>query len=101
MKTVSPIHDRPVRSRKRPRHVKVAITLDPDELRQVEALRRRLDTTRSAAIREALRFWFAREQEEEDERRYVESYRNFPEPPAEMKAIVEAGYDAIRALEWN
>lgn len=81
--------------------VKIAISLPREEFARVERWRKRNHKSRSAAIREAVRAWFAKEAEQEDVRRYIESYRRYPESIPEMRAFEQASYPAIEALEWT
>ncbi len=75
--------------------VKVAISLPPEDFREIEALRREFKTTRSAVIRQALRTYFQARRQRALVTQYVEGYRKFPETPEELAGFEQAQLDAF------
>jgi metal-responsive CopG/Arc/MetJ family transcriptional regulator len=72
----------------------VQMTLDEQLVRQVDALAKRLKTTRSAFTREALRSAIRREKIAELERRHRKGYESHP-----VRADEFAGWEAEQ--EWG
>lgn len=64
--------------------VKLAISLPAEDFREMESLRRKLKTTRSAVVRQALRTYFQARRRQAMVAQYVEGYRKFPEKPEEF-----------------
>lgn len=81
--------------------VKVAITIPSEEYRQVEAIRKQMNTSRSAVILRALESWLAARQELELDRRYREAYRRRPETKAEIEAQRMLVSQMLASEEWR
>jgi metal-responsive CopG/Arc/MetJ family transcriptional regulator len=79
--------------------VKLAISLPPEDFREMESLRRKLKTTRSAVVRQALRTYFQARQQQAMVAQYVEGYRRFPERPEELAGLAQAQLAAMAAEE--
>ena len=75
--------------------VKLAISLPPQDFREVEILRRKFKTSRSAVIRQALRTYFQARRQRALVRQYVEGYRKHPETPEELAGFEQAQLDAL------
>lgn len=82
------------------RAVKVAITIPEGEFREVEAIRKRLKTTRSGVILKALEHWLAAQREAKIDRAYQAAYRRRPETQAEVKAQQILAMPALMADKW-
>ncbi len=81
--------------------VKVAITIPSEEYRQVEAIRRRLNTSRSAVILRALESWLAARRELEMDQEYRKGYRRRPETKAELEAQRALVSRILASEEWR
>lgn len=82
------------------RAVKVAITIPESEFREVEAIRKRLKTTRSGVILRALAHWLAAQREAQLDRAYQAGYRRKPETKAEIKTQQILAMPALMSEEW-
>jgi hypothetical protein len=82
------------------RAVKVAITIPEGEFREVEAIRKRLKTTRSGVILKALEHWLAAQREAEIDRAYQAAYRRKPETRAAVKAQQLLAMPVLMSEEW-
>ena len=82
------------------RAMKVAITIPEREFREVEAIRKRLKTTRSGVILKALEHWLAAQREAQIDRAYQAAYRRRPETKAEIKARQILAMPALMSEEW-
>lgn len=82
------------------RAVKVAITIPESEFREVEAIRKRLKTTRSGVIRRALEHWLAAQREAQLDRSYQAAYRRKPETKIEIKTQQVLAMPAFLSEEW-
>jgi metal-responsive CopG/Arc/MetJ family transcriptional regulator len=82
------------------RAVKVAITIPESEFRQVEAIRRRLKTTRSAVILRALEHWLAAQRDVQLDRQYQAAYRRRPETRAEIDTQRVLATPTVMSEEW-
>lgn len=80
--------------------VRTAISLPKEDFKILEAIRKKLDKSRSQVFLEALRAWFHRLKTEDLERRYVEGYRKKPEDPAELEAFYKAGLASFPKERW-
>ena len=69
---------------------KIALSLPDALFREVERMRKRRKTTRSALVQEALRLWLRQQAEASLVREWEEGYRRLPESTAEI-AAAEAG----------
>lgn len=81
--------------------VKLAISLPPEDFRELESLRRRLKTTRSAVVRQALRTYFQARRQQAMVAEYMEGYRRFPETPEEIAGLAQAQLEVMAAEEGN
>ena len=79
--------------------VKLAISLPPEDFREMENLRRKLKTTRSAVVRQALRTYFQARRHQAMVAQYMEGYRKFPETPEELAGFAKAQLDVMAAEE--
>ena len=82
------------------RAVKVAITIPESEFRQVEVIRRRLKTTRSAVILRALEHWLAAQRDVQLDRQYQAAYRRRPETRAEVDTQRVLSMPTLMSEEW-
>ena len=82
------------------RAMKVAITIPEREFREVEAIRKRLKTTRSGVILKALEHWLAAQREAQIDLAYQAAYRRRPETKAEIKARQILAMPALMSEEW-
>lgn len=83
------------------RAVKVAITIPQAEFREVEAVRRRLGTSRSAVILHALESWLAARRELALDRKYRTAYRRRPETRTEVEAQRALVLQRLASEEWE
>lgn len=83
------------------RAVKLAISLPPKDFREIEILRRKFKTSRSAVIRQALRTYFQARRQRALVTQYVEGYRKYPEAPEELAGFEQAQLDAFTEQEWT
>jgi metal-responsive CopG/Arc/MetJ family transcriptional regulator len=65
---------------------KIALSLPDALFREVERMRKRRRTTRSALVQEALRLWLRQQAEASLVREWEEGYRRRPESAAEIAA---------------
>ena len=83
--------------------VKIAISLPREEADYVERVRKSLNTTRSAVIRDAIREKVRAETKAEKIRRYIEGYRRMPETEeeiAELQAMQQTALESLPREEW-
>jgi metal-responsive CopG/Arc/MetJ family transcriptional regulator len=80
---------------------KVAVSIPSPLLKAVEAERRRTGETRSELVRKALETLLARRRLDEDERRYAEGYRLYPETDEEVRIIDAAGAAVLSTVPWD
>lgn len=81
--------------------VKQAITIPQEEYREVEGIRRRLNTSRSAVILRALESWLAARRELELDRKYRKAYKRQPETRAEIEAQRALVSRMLASEEWH
>ncbi len=81
--------------------VKLAISLPPEDFREMESLRRKLKTTRSAVVRQALRTYFQARRHQAMVAQYMEGYRKFPETPEELAGFAQAQLEVMATEERN
>jgi metal-responsive CopG/Arc/MetJ family transcriptional regulator len=79
--------------------VKLALSLPPEDFREMENLRRKLKTTRSAVIRQALQTYFQARRQRAMVARYEKGYRKFPETSEELAGFAQAELEAMEAEE--
>ena len=75
--------------------VKIAITLPRKNFLSLETLRRKLGSSRSALIDEAIKFWLNRREEEALIRQYEEGYRKNPESVMHLRALEKAEAETL------
>ena len=80
---------------------KVAITLPTDIYRQVERLRKRSHTSRSAMVQRALVLLLNQADKQERVRAYVEGYRKHPETDEEIRAAHASAVDILTEVVWE
>jgi metal-responsive CopG/Arc/MetJ family transcriptional regulator len=80
---------------------KVAISLDPDLLAQVERLRDRTGESRSALFARAARMLLAEEEHRRKVTRYVQAYREQPESASDLAVAEAAAKITLRDVEWD
>lgn len=73
----------------------IQVPVDDTLLESLDAVSRQRSQSRSALIREACREFMRKVDEEEQDRLYEESYRRFPEPAGESKALLELAAQAF------
>jgi Arc/MetJ-type ribon-helix-helix transcriptional regulator len=80
---------------------KVAVSIPPSLFEAAEAERRRTGETRSELVQRAVELLLARRRLEEDERRYIEGYRKYPETDEEVEIINAAGLAVLATQPWD
>ena len=80
---------------------KIAITVAPELLSQVERLRKASGESRSAVFERALVAYFANTKLADEARRYVDSYRRKPETAAEELAALVSSFEALSSEPWD
>jgi metal-responsive CopG/Arc/MetJ family transcriptional regulator len=75
---------------------KIAISLPADTFRALERVRRRMGTSRSAAVARAIEAWVNAVELGPEDKRYAEAYLRAPERTAETAAIA-----AEAVAEWE
>lgn len=80
---------------------KVAVSIPAPLFEATEAERRRTGETRSELVQRAIELLLARRRLEEDERRYVEGYRKYPETEEEIRVIDAAGVAVLSQMPWD
>ena len=83
-----------------PATVKTAISLPKPAFDQLEAIRKRLHSSRSRIIQEALRTWIRVQRQAALERRYVAGYARHPDRVAEVEAFYRAGLASLAEEPW-
>ena len=81
--------------------VKIAVSLPREAYRAMEVVRRRLKTTRSALVAEAIRQWLSGLKKEDEVRRYIEAYTRMPETPEEVAVSRQLWEIANANEEWS
>jgi metal-responsive CopG/Arc/MetJ family transcriptional regulator len=80
---------------------KIAITVAPHLLAQVEQLRKRSGESRSAVFERAVAAYLANASRASEARRYVDAYRNKPETAADERAALVRAFEALAAEPWD
>jgi metal-responsive CopG/Arc/MetJ family transcriptional regulator len=80
---------------------KIAISVDPELLEAVEALRRRTDESRSAVFARAVRMLLRAEEKRRLVETYVEAYRRHPETDAELTEAEVLARASLQSAEWD
>ncbi len=80
---------------------KIAISLDPDLLRDVERIRTKTGESRSAVLARALRLLTKEEEHTRLVRDYVDAYRRHPETPSDIAAARALAKRSLRSLPWD
>lgn len=83
------------------RRGKVAITVAPELLAEVEQLRRRTGESRSAVFERALAAYLATQGRADQARQYLEGYRRRPERAAETRQALASALGALAAEPWD
>lgn len=76
---------------------KIAISLPPDVLKEVDKIRRKQQRSRSAFITEVLQFWLQESHRSTKDDRYVSGYLKMPE--GDVSAIASAAMSAWEPWE--
>jgi len=80
---------------------KIAISLPPDLLADIERLRRETGETRSALIRRAVEHLLCRIELDGMVREYVQGYLDHPESKSEVDAATASASDALEETPWE
>ncbi|HEX9622520.1 MAG TPA: hypothetical protein VF989_20390 [Polyangiaceae bacterium] len=80
---------------------KIAISVAPDLLKQIESLRSKTKESRSAVFARAARALVKTEEQRRRVERYVQAYREKPETDAELRAAEALARASLRAVEWE
>ena len=83
-----------------PSTVKTAISLPRPAFDQLEAIRKRTQSSRSRIILEALRAWIRVQQQAALEQRYVAGYVRYPDRVADVEAFYRAGLASMAEEPW-
>jgi metal-responsive CopG/Arc/MetJ family transcriptional regulator len=70
---------------------KIALSLPDDLFREMERVRKKRGTTRSALVQDALRLWLRRDTEAALVREWEEGYRRVPERVVDVAAAEATG----------
>ena len=84
-----------------PKAAKIAISLPDKLLRAAERKRKATRETRSQFFCRAVETLLAKDRELEQERRYIEGYRKFPETEAEIAEAHRLGMEALAREPWE
>ena len=84
-----------------PPREKIAITVAPDLLAQVERLRHKSGDSRSAVFERALVSYLGAAERTDSERRYADGYRRMPETAADERDALLLSTDALLANPWD
>ena len=80
---------------------KIAITISPALLEQVERLRKRSGESRSAVFERALAQYLAAGGRAARTRQYADAYRRSPESDAEARQATARAIDALASEPWD
>lgn len=80
---------------------KIAVSIDPELLRQVERVRERRGESRSAFVSRALRELTREAARARRVREYVQAYRDLPETADDVAAARASAKRAVAALLWD
>jgi len=80
---------------------KVAVSVPARLFEAMEAERHRTGETRSELVQQAVELLLKRRSTEEDDRRYAEAYRKYPETDEEVEAFTAGAMEALRAVPWE
>jgi len=80
---------------------KVAVSVPARLFEAMESERHRTGETRSELVQQAVELLLKRRSTEEDDRRYAEAYRRFPDTDEEVAVISAAGMEILRVLPWE
>ena len=80
---------------------KIAISVDPQLLQAVEALRQRTAESRSAVFARAARMLLRAEEQRRRVQSYVEGYRRQPESEAELDEAEALAHLSLQSAEWD
>jgi metal-responsive CopG/Arc/MetJ family transcriptional regulator len=93
-------HSMKKKNRRRPRG-KVAVSVSPDLLDAIEAMRARSGESRSAVFERALAAYVASVEGGAQSRRYVEGYLAVPESPSDVDVSLAAAMPALSTGGWD
>jgi metal-responsive CopG/Arc/MetJ family transcriptional regulator len=80
---------------------KVACSIDADLLARVELVRKKTGESRSAFISRALRVLTAEAARARSVARYIEAYRESPEPLEDVRAARRSARRALSRVAWE
>ncbi len=80
---------------------KIAISLPDETLNAIERKRKASGESRSAFVRRAIEQHLKAESEAEQEARYIQGYRDFPESLEDVEGLIELGLAAVADLPWE
>ena len=80
---------------------KIAITVPPELLEEIESLRRRTRESRSAVFARAARALLQTEERRQNIQRYIQAYREQPETQSEILAAEKLARASLGAVEWE
>jgi metal-responsive CopG/Arc/MetJ family transcriptional regulator len=81
--------------------VKLAISINNEDFKTIEAIRKKEGITRSGIITEAIRLLRDKTEKERLIRLYEEGYRKHPEKLPEIKAIEKASIEVLPEEDWR
>ncbi|MGH7150579.1 MAG: ribbon-helix-helix protein, CopG family [Planctomycetota bacterium] len=81
--------------------MKLAVSLPVDLFRELERIRRRRKSSRSALVVQALASWMGHASKEERARRHEEGYRRYPETREEIEAADRAADAVLAEIPWE
>jgi metal-responsive CopG/Arc/MetJ family transcriptional regulator len=80
---------------------KVAVSVPAQLFEAMEAERHRTGETRSELVQQAVELLLKRRSTEEDDRRYAEAYRKYPETDEQVAVIGAAGLEVLRVFPYE
>lgn len=80
---------------------KIAITVPPELLEQIESLRRRTNESRSAVFARAARALLQTEERRRQVERYVQAYKEKPESKAAITRAEKLARLVLGSVEWE
>ena len=75
--------------------VRLTVTIPREEFRKIEEAKRQRHINRSVFLQEIIRFFFAREDEQDKISRYIAGYRKKPEKMEEISALTKAQMEIL------
>jgi metal-responsive CopG/Arc/MetJ family transcriptional regulator len=80
---------------------KFTVSIPMKEYKEMEIVRKKAGSTRSAFFLEVLRSWKTARRRENAAKTYVNGYRETPEDPALAEALSRAAAEMFEAGEWK